>query len=294
MQAIERLEKSIPTGGFYARIRILSIDVALGALGAGWMVALYLGVAMRWVWFVILPLAVWAIYTGDHLMDAHNLGDKSSTARHQFHHRYFKVLMVLAILAALTSVVLALLYMRLMGIWFGLGMGGLVIIHLSLVKFVGERSSPFLAKELGVAIIYTAGIWGLPLLLSGKLGTREAVVPAVQFMLLALVNLLEFSLYEYESDLADGQTSFVQAIGRKRAIRFIRLILALIAGLGAFLLATVDGKPLLRLEFIFTIMGLALAALIYKPVWFMQSERYRVVGDAAFLIPFLYPLMGLI
>ncbi len=286
------MEKKAAPTGFYAAIRLLSIDVALGALGGGWMVAHYLEVAMPWAWYVILPIAVWAIYTGDHLLDAMRLGERSSTPRHQFHHRFFPWLMGLAATSALTCIVLALLFLGQEGFFFGLAMGALVLVHFALVKLVGQRTSPFLVKELGVALIYAAGIWGLPLILSGKWGTREAMVPAAQFLLLALVNLLEFSLYEYESDVADGQTSFVQAIGRKGAIRFIRLILAAMAGLGAFLLATVDGMPLLRLEFIYASMAIVLAALIYKPVWFMDEERYRAVGDAAFLIPFLFPLMA--
>jgi hypothetical protein len=289
---MKQLENTPPRLGFYARIRLLSLDVAVGALGGGCMVARYLDVAMPWSWYVILPLAVWAIYTGDHLLDAMRLRDRASTARHRFHHRYFGLLMSLAVLAAATSVLLALLLLGQVGFLFGLGMGALVLIHLVLVKFVGERTSPFLVKELGVALIYVAGIWGLPLMMSGHGATREAMVPAAQFLLLALANLLEFSLYEYESDKADGQTSFVQAIGRKGAIRFIRLVLATMAGLGTFLLATVDGRPLLRLEFIYALMALVLAALIYKPVWFMERERYRAWGDAAFLLPFLYMLMA--
>ncbi len=258
------------------------------------MVDSYLGTNMPWSWYVILPLAVWTTYTGDHLLDAMRLRELASTARHQFHYRHLTLLFGIAIAAAVCAVVLALLFLGQTGFYFGLGMGAVVLLHLAIVKFVGERSSPWLVKELGVATIYAAGIWGLPLILSGKWGTREAMVPALQFLLFALVNLLEFSLYEYESDTADGQTSFVRAIGRKGAIRFIRLILAGAAGLGAFLLASVEGLTLVRIEMIYALMALVLAALIYKPVWFMPHERYRVWGDAAFLIPVLYPLMALL
>ncbi len=252
------------------------------------MVAAYLEVSMHWSWYVILPLAVWAIYTSDHLMDARQLREAASTPRHLFHHQYFTILLVSALLAACACVVLAFLFLGMTGILFGIGMGLLALGHLVLVKFVGERISPLLIKELGVALVYSAGIWGLPLIMSGGLGTREAMVPAAQFLLLALANLLEFSLYEYESDKRDGQTSFVQAIGRKGTIRFTRLVLASAVGLGVFLLATTGGAPTVRLETVFALMAAVLAALIYRPVWFMQHERYRVWGDAAFLLPILY------
>jgi hypothetical protein len=293
-ELVSKLDNLPQSFGFYARIRLLSIDIAMGALGGGCMVAQYLDQEMPWSWYVILPLAVWSIYTADHLLDAMRLKDTSSTPRHQFHHKYFGILMSLALLSAATAVGLALFFLGLQGFYFGLGMGALVLTHLALVKFVGERTSPFLVKELGVALVYAAGIWGLPLILSGKWGTREAMVPATQFLLLALANLLEFSLYEYEIDKADGHTSFVQAIGRKGAIRFIRLVLASMAGLGAFLLSTIDGRPVLRIELTFGLMALVLAALIYKPTWFAANERYRAWGDAAFLFPFLFPLLALL
>lgn len=289
-----QLENTPSTISFYEHIRLLSIDVAVGALCGGSMVAAYLGVAMHWSWYVILPLAVWAIYTSDHLMDARRLGEGASTPRHRFHHQYFRVLMVAALVAASACVVLAFLYLGMTGILFGIGMGMLALGHLVLVKFVGERSSPLLVKELGVALVYVGGIWGLPLILSGALGTREAMVPAAQFLLLALANLLEFSLYEYESDKRDRQTSFVQAIGRKGTIRFTRLVLAASVGLGVFLLASVGSPAIVRLETVYALMAGVLAALIYKPVWFMQNERYRVWGDAAFLLPILYILWSML
>lgn len=280
--------------GWYATARLLSLDVVAGAVGCGCMVAGYLEVAMHWSWYVVLPLAVWAVYTADHLLDAAKLGEEASTQRHRFHHRFRKPLAILAGLSALGAVGLALAFLGVEGLLFGAGMGLLVVLHLTLVRIVGGRTSPFLLKELGVAVIYAAGIWGLPMWLSGKAGTREALLPAIQFMLLALVNLIEFSLYEYKTDTADGQTSFVRAVGPRLGIRFIRLVLATAAGLGVFLLSEVDGVAVLRVEFIYLVMTLILAALVFKPLWFAVNERYRTWGDAAFLLPFLFPLMDLL
>ena len=285
-----QLESETSKFSLYTHIRHLSIDVAVGALCGGSMVAAYLAVPMHWSWYVILPLSVWAIYTGDHLMDARRLGDAASTPRHRFHHRHFRLLLVLALLAAMTSVVLASVFLGVTGVLFGLGLGVLAGAHLALVKFVGERNSPLLVKELGVALVYSAGIWGLPLIMSGALATREAMVPAAQFLLLALANLLEFSLYEFDSDKRDGHTSLVQAIGRKGTIRFTRLVLAAAVGLGVYLLASTGGAATVRLETVYALMAGVLAALIYRPVWFMHHERYRVWGDAAFLLPVLYIL----
>ncbi|MEZ5145535.1 MAG: hypothetical protein R2759_00215 [Bacteroidales bacterium] len=41
-------------------------------------------------WF-ILPIAVWVVYTSDHLVDAYRLKEKAHTPRHLFHHQNFQI-----------------------------------------------------------------------------------------------------------------------------------------------------------------------------------------------------------
>jgi hypothetical protein len=277
----------------YGLIRLLSIDVAVGALGGGAMAAAYLQEPMRLAWYILLPLAVWTIYTWDHLLDARRLGDRASTDRHRYHVRHFKVLAVIAGLSGIACLVLAVIFLRLQGIYFGLIMGGIVLVHLLLVRLVGERTSPLLIKEFGVALVYAAGIWGLPLINSGEWKEFTGIIPFLQFLLLALVNLLEFSLFEIEIDARDGQTSFVRALGKAKSIRLIRIFLGLVAALGLVLLLLVDSRYVLSLELIFGLMAALLALLLYRKAWFSQHERYRTWGDAAFLLPFFYQLIHL-
>lgn len=293
MEKDSHLQSSKPTKklGWYAHLRLLSLDVAIGALAAGSMVAGFLKQEMHWSWYLILPLAVWSIYTGDHLLDAIRLKENASTPRHQFHFRFFKVLSIMAIIAALLAIALALVFLGNLGVYFGLGMGALVLLHLGLVKLVGERTSPFLVKEFGVALIYTLGIWGLPILQTGLWNDGLAILPLVQFLLLALANLLTFSLFEHDLDEADGQTSFVRALGKPFSLSLIRLVLAAAVGIGAVVLSRYSGKEIMQVEIILSIMAAMLAALVYQMPWFSKNERYRAWGDGAFLLPFLFILM---
>jgi hypothetical protein len=284
-------QSGLGSDGFYAVFRHLSLDVAAGALGAGFMVAGLLEVSMHWSWYVVLPLAVWVIYTVDHLLDAIRLKEKAHTARHRFHDRNFGVLAVCAAVAALTCIGLALAFLGHKGLYFGLGMGVLVLLHLLLVKFVGERTSPFLVKELGVALVYVLGIWGLPLLVSGRWNDALPWLCIGQFLLLAMTNLLEFSFFEFETDTQDGHTSFVRALGKSRSIRLIRIVLASSALVGIAVLWQYDGRFVIRVEFIFGLMAAILWLLMQRRDWFAVGERYRVWGDGAFLLPFLFPLM---
>jgi hypothetical protein len=167
------------------------------------------------------------------------------------------------------------------------------LLHLSLVKLVGERTSPLLVKELGVALIYSLGIWGLPILEAGKWQEPAVMLPLLQFFLLAFANLLEFSLFEHDLDEADGQTSFVRALGKPRSLSLVRLVLAFAVGIGVFVLTRETDTAILRIELLFSIMAGILSALVYRMDWFAQNERYRAWGDGVFLLPFLYALAAL-
>lgn len=277
--------------GWYARMRLLSLDVMAGALGGGWMVSLWLGHEMNWAFYVVLPLAVWLIYTLDHLLDARRLKEKASTPRHQFHYRHFKPLAVAVGVLGVACLSLALLFLGEQGVYFGLGMGGLVLLHLLLVKVVGDKTSPWLIKESGVAMVYCAGIWGLPALETEAWTEPELWVAFGQFFLLALVNLLEFSLYERAIDEADGHSSFVRAIGERGTRRLIYVLLALFAGGFIWFASQATGEWLI-LQIVLGLMAAILLALVAVPGWFGESERYRSWGDGAFLLPFIYPLLA--
>lgn len=276
----------------YDLARMLSLDVALGALGSGWMAACYLKVTMPLAWYVLLPLAVWVAYTLDHLMDARRIGAAASTPRHRFHHDRFGALAVLVGMAGIAGLVSAVIWLEMRAVYFGLGLGAVAGLHFLLVRLVGSRTSPFLIKELGVALVYTAGTWGLPLMMADHWDPSLIGIPVGQFLLLALVNLLELSLYEADTDARDRQTSLVQAIGRAGGLRLVRLLLAMAAGLGVLPLLVSDATELLRLEMVFAIMSGLLAAIILRPNWFMRNERYRAWADAAFLLPYIYVLIA--
>jgi hypothetical protein len=273
-------------------VRYLSLDVALGALGGGCMAVAYLGISMPWAWYVLLPLAVWVIYTSDHLLDAQRLGERASTGRHRFHVKYLVPLSLIAGAVALFCLGLALVFLGEVGVLFGLAMGGLVVVHLMIVRVVGTRTSKLLAKELGVAVVYALGIWGLPLLVSEQMLTASGLIPCFQFLLLALVNLLEFSLFEFETDALDGHTSFVRALGKRRSIQLIRILLGIVATMGVALLLLDDVIAVIRLEMVYGIMAAMLGLLLYRKAWFSVNERYRAWGDAAFLLPFFYMILA--
>ena len=275
---------------WYTPIQILSIDVVLGALLTGNMGAKLLEIDMPWSWWVVFPVSIWVFYTGDHLLDAYRLGSKAHTLRHQFHFRYFSILcgVVLGLLL-LVGVVSFFAPSPLLRLGFFLGCLG--IVHLGLSFVLQNTISKWLQKELGVALIYTLGVWGGPAMLYPDNLPIPYLVIACQFFFLALINLLLFSLYEIETDTLDGHTSFVRAIGKESAKRWVMGISFAICLLTFWLIPRIwpDYKWLFS-QGISLGIGTIFLFILFFPNWFKEKNRYRFWGDGAFLMSALYHL----
>ncbi len=273
---------------WYRRIQVLSLDIAAGALASGCLAAWWYEVEMPWAWYLVLPLAVWVIYTADHLLDAYRLGKKANTPRHLFHGEYLVPIFVLWLLAAVVCAVLALGWLPYKIQLFGLVLGGFTAAHFFLVWLIGARTSRWLAKELGVALIYAAGVWAGPWTMAGNDFSLFSLIPFMQFFLLALTNLLLFAWFEYHEDEAAGHTSYVRAIGKPSARKLLALIQAVCLALALVLLATdrMAGKALSMELVLLSMLGI-LSGIYFAPEWFSERSRYRIWGDFVFLMPFL-------
>ncbi len=271
----------------YAAVRLLSLDVALAALGGGVMAARVLRASPRPAFYALLPASVWVVYTLDHLVDARRMGPRAATPRHRFHARHAAGLWAAVGLAAVACGVGGLVALSRAGVAFGVGMAGLVGLHEGIVKLAGSRASPLLVKELGVGVIFTAGTWGLPALVRWTHAGPPpwpAVLLAVQYVLLAGVNLIEFSIFEARQDAAAGQTSFVRGVGRATARRVAAGLLAAQVPLAV---AVLLGRRDVAAEAILMAMTAGLAVVLGFPRSFARRERYRTAGDGVFLLPLL-------
>lgn len=267
-------------------LRILSIDVVLGAWASGGMVIWWLECEMPLVWWTALPLSVWVIYTTDHLMDAYRLQDRAHTARHLFHHQYFRVIGIIWIICLIGCVALIPWFLTQEILLFGCVMGMLVLVHLGLVRIIGNRISWLFHKELGVGLIYASGIWGAPILSCDVVNSDVVPLLFIQFLLLALINLLVFSAYEWDTDELDGHTSFVRAIGLLNTRKLIGGMMLIIMGLGiVFLISEPATMKSLSIQGTYLTMLVILLLISFFPNWFTHNERYRVWGDAVFIFP---------
>jgi hypothetical protein len=267
-------------------LRHLSLDVVLGALASGSMVVWMLRQEMPWIWWLALPMAVWVIYTTDHLLDAYRLKDQAHTERHLFHHRYFRLLLFIWLALLLSCLSWVPLLAPLPMVYLGLGMGLFAAAHLGLVLWIGSRVSWLFHKELGVALVYAAGVWGGPLVMMPGPWPGPLLIAFLQFFLLALINLLFFSYYEKQTDQRDGHTSIVLAIGAQNARKVIAVLGGLFVGLGAQLLTREGlGYRFWVAEGVMAVMLLGLLGIAFLPSIFRKNERYRIWGDGLFMLP---------
>jgi hypothetical protein len=278
----------------YAGIRIVSIDVAIAALGGGVLAVRVIGSSPRASFYWLLPLGVWVAYTVDHLLDASRMGPLARTPRHRFHYQHAGILWSLVLILSGVCAVGGFVGLSWFGLLYAAVMCGLVMVHETIVKLAGNRASPLLVKELGVAVVFTAGVWGMPWM-RHRLDTGRLlgwpVLLMGQYLLLAIVNLIEFSIYESKIDAADHQTSFVRGIGRRRARRVVNLLIALQVPLVLLACWMYRSWPVRLAECIYLVMTGGLWLVLNMPRFAARSERYRTIGDGVFLLPILMLLV---
>lgn len=262
---------------FYRLLNTLSIDVMLGSISGALMFAKMLQVTLLPYGVMALALSVWIIYTIDHLLDARNVTGLASTSRHRFHQHHFKTLLTI-LLVAIAVVIVLLFFIRVQVLYGGLMLIGAVALYLLLHRYLK------IPKEILISILYTCGVL-LPSFMVTSLSFQEMPYTIViMFMLSALTNLLVFSWYDYEKDKRDGFRSIAITIGKNRTQIMIWLI-----GLITLVLVML-ATDRIAATIIFSVILIQLL-LISFPLFFARQESYRLLGDAAFMLPLLYLLL---
>lgn len=274
----------------YKVFQALSLDIVLGAVIFSYAISLYFQSPVSCSALACLAIAIWLIYTADHLLDAQKTIDKPATFRHQFHKQYRKPLVVTAVLLLLTGAVIAYFLPKIVLY------NGLVGVLMTLVYFLLLQNKSFWQKEVCIAIGYTWGVCLAPVCINlGYLSSVQLLL-IPQVFLLVFANLLIFSWFDFSNDTQDGHPSMVIHWGIKRAEKIIRLVLfagfllsifnalspLLWRGAGGEALTKLLMQPLLLLMF-----GL-LWLIFTQHQFFRKNDLYRIIGDGIFFIPSLF------
>ena len=233
---------------------------------------------------VCMSIAVWLIYTFDHLLDARKINGIPSTIRHRFHKQYQRPLLaiafVLLVIGSVTSFYLPVL----------LFYNGLLGVLFTAAYFLLLQKTAFWQKEICIAIGYTWGIFIAPIsLYPGYLDLSQWLLIA-QVFLVVFANLLIFSWFDVVNDKRDGHKSMVIYWGIQRSEKIIQFII----GTGillSFVIFFLNNSQSTLVMQVLRLLMFSLLLLIYKqPQLFRANELYRVIGDGIFYIPALFIL----
>jgi hypothetical protein len=267
----------------YKYIQALSLDVALGATVMSAFVAHFMQVHVPKEVYVSLFLAVWLIYTIDHLIDASKLKGNEASFRHLIHQKYFKEFTYLWIGVFIFGVFFS-LFLPSETRKVGFIASALVIVHLVLVYLLGSRVSIFIQKELGIAFTYCVGIAVGPVSMSQGLDGFGYFFMG-QIFILAFINLLEFSWFDRKIDKQQKQSSAILNLGERMVIELIFFFFALF--ILSLVLSFLFFPKYGNYEMILGCMGAALFVIIAFQKYFGIKDRYRTFGDMVFMFPMI-------
>lgn len=266
----------------YRFLNVLSLDVVAGAILSALFFARLLHVQVLPYGLIALGLTVWIIYTVDHLRDARTISHDASSFRHWFHQKHFKTLTRFVVVAiAIDSVVI--LFIRKQVFEWGMMLAAIVVIYLVVQRYLR------IVKELFVAILYTAGVLLPSLSVTSIELDQLPYILILQFALVAWVNLLIFSWFDYELDLIDNQISFATLSGKNFTSAFIWLLSFFQLMIALWNLFTNYHR---NATVIFCLMHVALLGVFIVFKSRTRSDSFRLLGDAIFFIPGIYLLWG--
>lgn len=266
----------------YKWIQAMSLDVVLGSGLLTLSIARYYQVPLPLSVVSGLMIAVWAIYTFDHLSDAKRVGKAASTHRHRYHQQHYQALKIALLLTILGGIAIAFVLPPLVVKW-AIICAACVALYFMLLKLF----QPAWFKEFLVAICYTTGVFLGPLCLSQVSLNLFQLLLIIQIFLLAMANLVIFSCFDYKTDQQDGHYSLALHLGLARTRKIALGLVGIGLALGAPLFFTARLSITQEVQLLIFAMNLLLLMLLVKEKHFHRNGLYRIIGDGVFFIPSL-------
>jgi len=273
----------------YRYIQWLSIDVALGACAGLYFFAHLLGTDLHWLFYILMAMAVWSIYTLDHLLDAKQVKGTASTDRHRIHQYYSKHLSLTLAFVVIIGIVLGYYLLQISVVSISvLILAVLIIGNLVFLKYFFKRLS--ILKEFNTALFYTVGLMLVPYLLEMEDGVHRGFwFLGAGYFCIAWMNLVLLSLMDADTDRADGFSSIVTTLGKK-GVEKLLLWLMIFTMIYLFMLFWI----LLSYYYVYITLLMIIciihALAILDPA--LDHVKTRRSLEATFLIPWVLLLIG--
>jgi hypothetical protein len=227
-------------------------------------------------------MAVWCIYTADHLLDARKLQVGSSIDRHKFHLNHFKALIFSLFIVGGIGLYGAITYFGFSPeLFLGSGLGILILgIMLIIRKFVAKN---VWLKELSSAVFYVIGIAWLPWYQVDPIEySWTALILTIVYMGLAYLNLMMLSSLDSDKDKEYGFNSISTLLSPGKHLRIIQQLAILLIIISILSLVLLNS-----LQRIFPAILLVMLFIHYLSFFKsnLKSGQIRMRMEAAFLIP---------
>jgi len=265
-------------------IRALSLDIVAGACICSLFFADIMGIELTWAAVGCLGMAVWLIYTMDHLLDGFRVGD-GGAFRHVFHKRYRGQIFAFWVAVTFAGLMLS-FQLPILTLKSGLVLALLVMVYFMLVYQFGARH--LYHKELFGAFIYTTGVFLPAMTVSPEPWSPVALVLLLEFFLLVFINLLLFARMDVLYDKIQSFGSLPGSLGPRRlnlSLQFLFIILGMLIVFG--FLGWNSDPVLASGQFIMGVMwsGLVWLHLIIRTR--PARLQFQLLGDSIFIIPLM-------
>jgi len=142
-------------------------------------------------------------------------------------------------------------------------------------------------KEFMGGLIYTVGIFIAPVTAVNYQFDVDIILLFTEFLIIAWMNLFLFSLMEIDVDILDGHQSIARKWGKKRVTTLINYMFL---GFIILILPSLTfgmNQDFLIYQLLLTVMGSTLYLIFLKRKYLRIGERYRIIGDAVFILPII-------
>jgi 4-hydroxybenzoate polyprenyltransferase len=257
----------------------------MGTIAIGFFALKLLNVIPNPVWWVVLPMAVWVIYSTDHILDSFKKKNESVILRHKYYFENKITLITITILLGITAIILSLLYPELLIFKAGAILSMIIVLYFITINIFDKKIN--IPKEFVIAFVYTSGIFMAPIIWFGTLPSFTVLFIMCCIFLLAWAEGIMISWFDFDNDIKDGHNSFTVMFGKQKTRYFLLLLHITIELAILTLLFLAFNLTLLYILLIILIMNLLLALVIMFPNSFLSTNYHRFIGEGVFLLPAL-------
>jgi hypothetical protein len=259
----------------------LSLDVVFGAMASMYFFQELVHVKLEGSTYILLALAVWTLYSLDHLLDARQ--SKGSSSPRRVFYRKNKLALFLGILVAVIAGLAGAFY------WWGwdkeLQLTLVLIVAMGGCRWAIQKLGPVVLKEVSIALFYVVGSLWLPILRAEAQDLSwQALAFAIVFFVLALLNLWMLSFLDREEDRQDGFISIAMLLPPIQIIQWIRKLafLGIFGTMASFILLPSFYRPF---SCVLLIMFLVHYLTFFQSQFPVAQKRQRM--EISFWIPWL-------